>query len=87
MPILIVAERPDTVEATTLIRELDGYPEPLYPQEGRHGLSVDQLSCARPSPFLLCVMRRFQPGVEASNCLAQRTEQSSAGTCGPSFAG
>jgi GNAT superfamily N-acetyltransferase len=43
MPTFIVAERPDTVDATTLIRELDGYLEPLYPQESRHGLSVDQL--------------------------------------------
>ena len=43
MPTLIVAERPDTVDAITLIRELDGYLEPLYPQESRHGFSVEQL--------------------------------------------
>jgi putative acetyltransferase len=43
MPTLIVAERPDTVDATTLIGELDGYLAPLYPQESRHGFSVAQL--------------------------------------------
>ena len=43
MPTHIVAERPDTVDATILIRELDGYLEPLAPQESRHGFSVDQL--------------------------------------------
>jgi GNAT superfamily N-acetyltransferase len=43
MPTLIVAERPDTADATTLIRELDGYLEPLYPQESRHGFSIEQL--------------------------------------------
>jgi putative acetyltransferase len=43
MPTLIVAERPDTMDATILIRELDGYLEPLYPQESRHGFSVEQL--------------------------------------------
>jgi putative acetyltransferase len=43
MPTLIVAERPDTVDAITLITELDGYREPLYPQESRHGFSVEQL--------------------------------------------
>ena len=43
MPTLIVAERPDTVDATLLIRELDGYLEPLYPQESRHGFRIEQL--------------------------------------------
>ena len=43
MPTLIVAERPDTMNATILIRELDGYLEPLYPRESRHGFSVEQL--------------------------------------------
>ena len=43
MPTLIVAERPDTVDATTLIRELEGYLEPLYPEESRHGFPVEQL--------------------------------------------
>ena len=43
MPTRIVAEPPDSVEATTLIRELDAYLEPLYPQESRHGFSVERL--------------------------------------------
>src|SRR5262249_62326563 len=43
MPTLIVAERPDTVDATSLIRELDGYLAPLYPPQSRHGLPVEQL--------------------------------------------
>ena len=43
MPNLIVAERPDTVDATTLIRELDEHLEPLYPEKSRHGFRVEQL--------------------------------------------
>jgi GNAT superfamily N-acetyltransferase len=43
MPTVIVAERPDTVDATTLIGELEGHLEPLYPRESRHGFSVEQL--------------------------------------------
>jgi putative acetyltransferase len=43
MPTLIAAERPDTVDATTLIGELDRCLEPLYPQESRHGFRVEQL--------------------------------------------
>jgi GNAT superfamily N-acetyltransferase len=43
MPTLIVAERPDTEDATMLIQELDGHLGPLYPRESRHGLSVEKL--------------------------------------------
>jgi GNAT superfamily N-acetyltransferase len=43
MPTLIAAERPDTVEAATLIRELDAYLKPLYPPASHHGLPVEQL--------------------------------------------
>jgi len=43
MPTPIVAERPDTVDATSLIRELDGYLALLYPPQSRHGLPVEQL--------------------------------------------
>jgi GNAT superfamily N-acetyltransferase len=43
MSTLFVAERPDTVDATALIRELDGVLEQLYPQESRHGYCVEQL--------------------------------------------
>jgi GNAT superfamily N-acetyltransferase len=43
LPTVIVAERPDTVDAAALIAELDAYQEPLYPQESRHGFRIDQL--------------------------------------------
>lgn len=43
MPTLIVAERPDSADAKTLISELEAYLEPLYPQESRHGFSVERL--------------------------------------------
>jgi putative acetyltransferase len=43
MPTIIVPERPDTIEASTLITELEAYLAPLYPAESRHGLSVEQL--------------------------------------------
>lgn len=43
MSTVLVAERPDSVDASTLICELDAYLEPLYPRESRHGLSVEQL--------------------------------------------
>jgi GNAT superfamily N-acetyltransferase len=39
----IDAERPDTEDATTLIRELDGILTPLYAPESRHGFSIDKL--------------------------------------------
>ena len=43
MPPLIRAESPDSADATALIVELEEYLVPLYPQESRHGLSVEQL--------------------------------------------
>ena len=43
MPTVIVAERPDSADATALIAELDGYLEPRYPKESRHGFPVEQL--------------------------------------------
>jgi putative acetyltransferase len=43
MPTLVVAERPDTEDATALINELEGHLGPLYPRESRHGFSVEQL--------------------------------------------
>jgi ribosomal protein S18 acetylase RimI-like enzyme len=39
----ITAERPDTVDAQTLIGELDSYLTPMYPSESRHGFSVEKL--------------------------------------------
>jgi ribosomal protein S18 acetylase RimI-like enzyme len=43
MPIAIAEERPDTPDACALIAELDDVLNPLYPQESRHGFSVDKL--------------------------------------------
>jgi putative acetyltransferase len=39
----IVAERPDSVDARTLIDELEAHLDPLYPKESRHGFSVEKL--------------------------------------------
>ncbi len=43
MPTRIVAEHPDTLEARTLIAELDAPLIPLYLLESKHGLNVEQL--------------------------------------------
>lgn len=43
MSLRIDAERPDSVDAQTLISELDSYLTPMYPSESRHGFSVDKL--------------------------------------------
>jgi GNAT superfamily N-acetyltransferase len=42
-PAAIVAERPDTADATLLIAELEAQLDPLYPRASRHGLSIQQL--------------------------------------------
>jgi putative acetyltransferase len=41
--ITIVEERPDTVDATQLITELESVLAPLYRVESRHGFSIDKL--------------------------------------------
>ena len=44
MPITIVEERPDSVDAVQLITELDTHlNRQLYPQESRHAFSIDKL--------------------------------------------
>ncbi len=43
MPTLIVEERPDTPDAVQLIAELEAVLSPMYPQESRHGYSVEKL--------------------------------------------
>jgi ribosomal protein S18 acetylase RimI-like enzyme len=43
MSLRIDAERPDSVDAQTLIAELDSYLTPMYPSESRHGFSVEKL--------------------------------------------
>jgi len=39
----ITAERPDSPAASELIKELEAHLAPQYPDESRHGLSVQQL--------------------------------------------
>lgn len=39
----IEQERPNSADAITLIRELEGVLGPLYPDESRHGYSVEKL--------------------------------------------
>ena len=43
MTITITKERPDTSDAMTLIEELEGELDGFYPDESRHGLSVEKL--------------------------------------------
>lgn len=43
MAITITQERPDTPDAMQLIDELESTLAPLYPDESRHGYSVDKL--------------------------------------------
>jgi ribosomal protein S18 acetylase RimI-like enzyme len=43
MATLIEQERPDAPDAVTLISELETYLTPMYPQESRHGYSVEKL--------------------------------------------
>jgi len=43
MATLIERERPDTPDAVALIIELEEHLTPLYPQESRHGYSIDKL--------------------------------------------
>jgi putative acetyltransferase len=43
MAATITAERPDTADARALIEELEAHLEPLYPQQSRHGYSVEKL--------------------------------------------
>ncbi len=52
MVVIITAERPDTPDAAALITELEAVLEPLYPQESRHGLAVEQL-IAEGVPFFV----------------------------------
>src|ERR1700730_17033138 len=52
MPAIITAERPDAIDAIALITELEATLEPLYPQESRHGLSVERL-IAEAVPFFV----------------------------------
>ncbi len=43
MSTIIAEERPDTPDAMQLIAELEAVLSPMYPQESRHGYSVEKL--------------------------------------------
>jgi ribosomal protein S18 acetylase RimI-like enzyme len=51
--ISIAEERPDTKDATALILELEEHLGSLYPQESRHGYSVEKLLAEGVAFFLL----------------------------------
>jgi GNAT superfamily N-acetyltransferase len=55
MPAIILAERPDTPDATKLIAELQTHLESFYPPESRHGFSVERLIADSVAFFLLRV--------------------------------
>jgi GNAT superfamily N-acetyltransferase len=51
--VTIQAERPDQPEALALIDELEAYLTPLYPDESRHGYSVEKLIAQGVAFFVL----------------------------------
>jgi putative acetyltransferase len=53
MESIIVPERSDSMDARTLITELEAYLAPLYPAESQHGLSVEQLLREKVAFFVL----------------------------------
>jgi putative acetyltransferase len=50
---IILPERPDTPDAMALVTELEASLEGLYPQESRHGLSVERLIAEDVAFFVL----------------------------------
>ena len=53
MSVVIARERPDTVDATGLIAELDALLESFYPPESRNGFTIDKLLAEGVEFFLL----------------------------------
>ena len=53
MSVTISRERPDTVDAVSLITELDALLDSYYPPESRNGFSVDKLLAEGVAFFLL----------------------------------
>src|SRR5215831_4581999 len=53
MPILITAEQPDSPDAQALILELETHLASFYPQESRHGYSVEKLITQGVAFFVL----------------------------------
>jgi ribosomal protein S18 acetylase RimI-like enzyme len=43
MSVEIIAERPDSPDASALVLELEEHLEPLYPSQSRHGFSIERL--------------------------------------------
>jgi len=53
MPVVITLERPDSADAVALITELEAVLTPMYPDESRHGLSVERLIAEAVAFFVL----------------------------------
>src|SRR4051794_24445761 len=53
MPVVISQERPDSADARELVTELEASLEPLYPQQSRHGYSVEKLIAQAVAFFVL----------------------------------
>ncbi|MEW6161341.1 MAG: GNAT family N-acetyltransferase [Verrucomicrobiota bacterium] len=53
MAAMITTERPDTPEAKALIEELELHLASLYPQESRHGYSVEKLLAQNVAFFVI----------------------------------
>jgi putative acetyltransferase len=53
MPPTITTERPDSADARALIDELEAHLATLYPQESRHGYSVEKLIAQGVAFFLV----------------------------------
>lgn len=50
---VITQERPDSLDASSLIHELEAELEPLYPSKSRHGFSVEKLIAEKVAFFIL----------------------------------
>ena len=53
MPAIITAERPDSADASVLIGELASHLAALYPEESRHGYSVEKLIAQGVAFFII----------------------------------
>lgn len=53
MSAIITSERPDSADALALIIELEAHLSPLYPDESRHGYSVEKLIAQKVAFFLI----------------------------------
>jgi GNAT superfamily N-acetyltransferase len=53
MSVVITQERPDSADACDLVAELETFLEPLYPQQSRHGYSVEKLIAQDVAFFVL----------------------------------